>query len=204
MEFKHLVPSFGLCLNPAALQPPAGTELIRKVEGGEETEPCFGVTFPLLLKADGRKFGKSEDGAIWLAPGAFVAQRGRLSLNVHLQNALCQDPLARDCRSPHYIVPTVFLLRCLGISMDAAVLRCAVVCPPCSICGRGCALRMRNTNARRFTLPYLCADKLSPFKFYQYFLTSVTDGEVVRFLRMLTFMPLEVTRLPFVFMTMWL
>jgi tyrosyl-tRNA synthetase len=38
----------------------------------------------------------------------------------------------------------------------------------------------------------LCADKLSPFKFYQYFLTSVTDGEVVRFLRMLTFLPLEV------------
>jgi len=38
------------------------------------------------------------------------------------------------------------------------------------------------------------ADKLSPFKFYQYFLTSVTDGEVVRFLRMLTFLPLEVSR----------
>ena len=40
----------------------------------------------------------------------------------------------------------------------------------------------------------LCADKLSPFKFYQYFLTSVTDGEVVRFLRMLTFLPLEASR----------
>lgn len=47
-----------------------GTELIRKVEGNEDAEPCFGVTFPLLLKADGRKFGKSEDGAIWLAAGA--------------------------------------------------------------------------------------------------------------------------------------
>ena len=30
---------------------------------------CFGLTFPLLTKADGRKFGKSEDGAVWLAPG---------------------------------------------------------------------------------------------------------------------------------------
>ena len=38
--------------------------------GGEEAPACFGVTFPLLLKADGRKFGKSEDGAIWLAAGA--------------------------------------------------------------------------------------------------------------------------------------
>jgi tyrosyl-tRNA synthetase len=27
----------------------------------------FGVTFPLLLKADGKKFGKSEDGAVWLS-----------------------------------------------------------------------------------------------------------------------------------------
>lgn len=40
------------------------------MEGNENVEPCFGVTFPLLLKADGRKFGKSEDGAIWLAAGA--------------------------------------------------------------------------------------------------------------------------------------
>ena len=35
------------------------------------------------------------------------------------------------------------------------------------------------------------ADKLSPFKFYQYLLTNVGDEEVVRFLRMLTFVPLE-------------
>ena len=27
----------------------------------------FGLTFPLLLKADGKKIGKSEDGAIWLS-----------------------------------------------------------------------------------------------------------------------------------------
>lgn len=46
-----------------------GTELLRKVEGGEEKEVCFGLTFPLLTKADGRKFGKSEDGAVWLSAG---------------------------------------------------------------------------------------------------------------------------------------
>jgi tyrosyl-tRNA synthetase len=28
---------------------------------------CFGLTFPLLLKADGSKFGKSEGGAVWLS-----------------------------------------------------------------------------------------------------------------------------------------
>ena len=47
----------------------AGTELLRKVEGGEDKEVCFGLTFPLLTKADGRKFGKSEDGAVWLSAG---------------------------------------------------------------------------------------------------------------------------------------
>jgi tyrosyl-tRNA synthetase len=40
-----------------------GTELIRKVTG----KPATGLTSPLLLRADGRKFGKSEGGdQIWL------------------------------------------------------------------------------------------------------------------------------------------
>jgi tyrosyl-tRNA synthetase len=42
----------------------AGTELIRKVYG----KPAHGITFPLLTKSDGQKFGKSEKGAIWLSP----------------------------------------------------------------------------------------------------------------------------------------
>ncbi|GJZ08139.1 tyrosine--tRNA ligase, chloroplastic/mitochondrial [Tanacetum coccineum] len=45
----------------------AGTELIRKLERSDAA--AYGVTFPLLLKSDGTKFGKSEDGAIWLSPG---------------------------------------------------------------------------------------------------------------------------------------
>ncbi len=39
-----------------------GTELIRKKDGGE----AFALTTPLLKKADGTKFGKSEGGNIWL------------------------------------------------------------------------------------------------------------------------------------------
>src|SRR5262249_14599755 len=42
----------------------AGTDLIRKVQG----KSAFGVTFPLLTRSDGQKFGKSEKGAIWLSP----------------------------------------------------------------------------------------------------------------------------------------
>lgn len=42
----------------------AGIDLVRKVHGQE----VFGITFPLLTRADGQKFGKSEKGAIWLSP----------------------------------------------------------------------------------------------------------------------------------------
>ncbi len=39
-----------------------GTELIRRMDGGE----AYALTTPLLTKADGTKFGKSEGGNIWL------------------------------------------------------------------------------------------------------------------------------------------
>ena len=42
-----------------------GIELIRKVRHTE----AFGLTTPLVLKADGTKFGKTESGAVWLDPG---------------------------------------------------------------------------------------------------------------------------------------
>ncbi|KAL4438252.1 hypothetical protein ABPG77_010613 [Micractinium sp. CCAP 211/92] len=104
----------------------AGTDLMRRMMGGPEEaeegappasaadgssdgaaaaadggEPAYGLTFPLLLKADGSKFGKSESGALWLN-----------------------------------------------------------------------------------------ADMLSPYQFYQ-FLFKTADADVIKFLRMLTFLPLE-------------
>ncbi|KAL3655445.1 hypothetical protein CASFOL_001231 [Castilleja foliolosa] len=84
----------------------AGTDLIRRIlhtataSEEEEIQP-YGLTFPLLLKSDGTKFGKSEDGAIWLSP-----------------------------------------------------------------------------------------THLSPYKFYQYFF-SISDSDVIRFLKILTFLPID-------------
>lgn len=43
-----------------------GVELVHKIEGSQIS--VFGLTVPLLLKADGNKFGKSEDGTVWLDP----------------------------------------------------------------------------------------------------------------------------------------
>ena len=41
-----------------------GTELIRRTTGGE----TFALTCPLITKADGGKFGKTESGNVWLDP----------------------------------------------------------------------------------------------------------------------------------------
>ena len=40
----------------------AGIDLIRRLEGKE----AYGMTFPLIMTADGRKMGKTEKGAVWL------------------------------------------------------------------------------------------------------------------------------------------
>src|SRR5699024_10198547 len=41
-----------------------GLEFIRKMAG--ENAKAYGMTIPLVTKADGTKFGKTESGAIWL------------------------------------------------------------------------------------------------------------------------------------------
>jgi tyrosyl-tRNA synthetase len=42
-----------------------GTELVRRMNVGEEAK-AFAMTCPLITKADGSKFGKSEGGNVWL------------------------------------------------------------------------------------------------------------------------------------------
>ncbi len=41
-----------------------GVDLIRRLRGA----PAYGLTSPLVTKADGTKFGKTESGAVWLDP----------------------------------------------------------------------------------------------------------------------------------------
>lgn len=42
----------------------AGIDLIHKIEGSDAK--AYGLTIPLMLKADGTKFGKTAGGAVWL------------------------------------------------------------------------------------------------------------------------------------------
>ncbi|WP_409523731.1 tyrosine--tRNA ligase [Nitrincola sp. MINF-07-Sa-05] len=42
----------------------SGIDLVRRMNGA----PTHGLTLPLITKSDGTKFGKTEGGAVWLAP----------------------------------------------------------------------------------------------------------------------------------------
>lgn len=67
-DFAHLNKEYGISLQVAGQDQwgniTSGVELVRKHPnfGGE----VYGITAPLILKSDGTKYGKSEDGAIWL------------------------------------------------------------------------------------------------------------------------------------------
>ena len=65
-DFQRLFDDFGCTLQIGGSDQwgniTMGIELIRKVRQGE----AFGLTTPLVLKADGAKFGKTESGAVWL------------------------------------------------------------------------------------------------------------------------------------------
>lgn len=67
-DFYHLYKENNICLQMGGSDQwgniTAGIELTRKLIG----ESVFGMTYPLLTRSDGKKFGKSEEGAIWLDP----------------------------------------------------------------------------------------------------------------------------------------
>jgi tyrosyl-tRNA synthetase len=67
-DFLHLYRELGVRLQVGGSDQwgniTTGTELIRRVEGGE----AFALVCPLITKADGGKFGKTESGNVWLDP----------------------------------------------------------------------------------------------------------------------------------------
>lgn len=67
-DFLHLQRSLGCTVQMAGSDQygniTAGTDLIHRVLGNET--PAYGVTAPLVTRSDGKKMGKSAEGAIWL------------------------------------------------------------------------------------------------------------------------------------------
>ena len=65
-DFLHLYRQKGLTLQIGGSDQwgniTTGTELIRRIAGGK----AYALTCPLITKADGTKFGKSEGGNVWL------------------------------------------------------------------------------------------------------------------------------------------
>ncbi len=72
-DFLHLYRAEGITLQTAGADQwgniVSGVDLVRRAHGhGQDASPlAFGFTAPLLTKADGGKFGKTESGAIWLS-----------------------------------------------------------------------------------------------------------------------------------------
>ena len=70
MDFLHLYEKFDCKMQVGGSDQwgniTTGLELIRKM--APEGSKAFGLTIPLVTKADGTKFGKTESGAIWLDP----------------------------------------------------------------------------------------------------------------------------------------
>jgi tyrosyl-tRNA synthetase len=68
-DFLHLYRQAGCTLQIAGSDQygniVSGIDLIRRSTGDHHT---FGITAPLLTRSDGKKFGKSEKGAVWLSP----------------------------------------------------------------------------------------------------------------------------------------
>ena len=67
-DFAHLHRAMGVTLQMGGSDQfgniVVGMDLITKLGGSQG----FGLTWPLVTKADGTKFGKTESGAIWLSP----------------------------------------------------------------------------------------------------------------------------------------
>ncbi len=67
-DFLHLRKNYGCMLQMGGSDQwgniTTGVELIRRKEGME----AYALTWPLMTKSDGKKFGKTESGNIWLDP----------------------------------------------------------------------------------------------------------------------------------------
>ena len=69
-DFEHLYKTYNCTLQIGGQDQwgniTSGSELIRRIHGVDAK--VYGLTFPLVTKTDGSKFGKTESGAVWLDP----------------------------------------------------------------------------------------------------------------------------------------
>lgn len=76
-DFRHLHDAHGVEMQMGGSDQwgniTAGIDLIRRTSGGA----AHGLTWPLLTKSDGSKFGKTADGAVWLDPARTSPYRFR-------------------------------------------------------------------------------------------------------------------------------
>jgi tyrosyl-tRNA synthetase len=98
-DFRHLFEQHGVELQMGGSDQwgniTAGIDLIRKTAGGA----AHGLTWPLLLKSDGSKFGKTEGGAVWLDPDRTSPYQFR-QFWIQADDAVVADHLLRFSTRP--------------------------------------------------------------------------------------------------------
>jgi len=98
-DFRHLHDAHGVELQMGGSDQwgniTAGIDLIRRTSGGA----AHGLTWPLLTKADGTKFGKTASGAVWLDPARTSPYQFR-QFWVQTDDADVADRLLRFSLSP--------------------------------------------------------------------------------------------------------
>jgi tyrosyl-tRNA synthetase len=98
-DFRHLFEAHGVELQMGGSDQwgniTAGIDLIRKASGGS----AHGLTWPLLLKSDGTKFGKTAGGSVWLDPEKTSPYQFR-QFWIQSDDALVEDYLLRFSTRP--------------------------------------------------------------------------------------------------------
>ena len=99
-DFRHLHDEYGVELQMGGSDQwgniTAGIDLIRRTSGGS----AHGLTWPLLLRTDGQKFGKSTGNAVWLVGRANAARSSSASTGCRPDDADVAERLLRFSMRP--------------------------------------------------------------------------------------------------------
>ena len=147
-----------------------GTELIRRKLGKD----AYAMTITLLTDSQGKKMGKTAGNAVWLDPN----KTSPYDFYHLFQNYGCNMEFGGDDQWSNMLGGTELIRRKLG--KDAYAMTITLLTD-----SQGKKMGKTAGNA-----VWLDPNKTSPFEFYQYW-RNVGDSDVMKCIRMLTFLPLE-------------
>ena len=147
-----------------------GTELIRRKLGKD----AHAMTITLLMNSEGKKMGKTASGAVWLDPN----KTSPYDFYYLFQHYGCNMQFGGDDQWSNMLGGTELIRRKLGKDAHAMTI---------TLLMNSEGKKMGKTASGAV---WLDPNKTSPYDFYQYW-RNVGDADVLKCIRMLTFLPLE-------------